>query len=239
VPRACSAGIFGVFVSEVGERSCEKIGLDEAFLDVTHLVSRRLPQSPQERVALVESVTAQPTWVCIGPLDPSLPADWCAHTPPLHLVVYHHAVAAFTAVLLLALLCRCFHCCVAAFASAAAATCRHCCCGCCSRDSRLACGAVVADAIRQRIRTELNYTCSAGIAHCKLVAKVVSARNKPDKQTVVPLSAVPQLMHPLPIDKIRSLGGKFGRVSNFTVPPVASLVAVVAASVCHLCLRLL
>ena len=41
-----------------------------------------------------------------------------------------------------------------------------------------------------------------------------SARNKPNKQTLFPWTAVPLLMHSLPLRKIKNLGGKLGKVGS-------------------------
>jgi nucleotidyltransferase/DNA polymerase involved in DNA repair len=51
----------------------------------------------------------------------------------------------------------------------------------------------------------------AGIAHSKLLAKLCSGLNKPNKQTVVPLSSVSALLNDLPIEKLRGLGGILGQ----------------------------
>jgi hypothetical protein len=45
-----------------------------------------------------------------------------------------------------------------------------------------------------QVLSKLGYTCSAGIAGCKLLAKIASARNKPNKQTVVLPRGVEALM---------------------------------------------
>jgi nucleotidyltransferase/DNA polymerase involved in DNA repair len=50
----------------------------------------------------------------------------------------------------------------------------------------------------------------AGISHNKLLAKLASAMNKPNKQTIVTFRAVPQVMADLPMTKIRNFGGKVG-----------------------------
>lgn len=43
-----------------------------------------------------------------------------------------------------------------------------------------------------------------------MLAKLCSSRNKPDKQTIVPASAVAALMGTIPLKEIRGLGGKLG-----------------------------
>lgn len=52
------------------------------------------------------------------------------------------------------------------------------------QEQLLMAGAMIADEIREAIRTELQYTCSTGIAVNKLLAKLASPLNKPDGQTV-------------------------------------------------------
>ncbi|KAL4428594.1 hypothetical protein ABPG77_008906 [Micractinium sp. CCAP 211/92] len=74
----------------------------------------------------------------------------------------------------------------------------------------LACAAAAVADLREAVRRELGYTCSAGIAHTKLMAKLCSGLHKPAQQTVLPADAVPILLGPLPIPKLRGLGGKFG-----------------------------
>lgn len=68
---------------------------------------------------------------------------------------------------------------------------------------------IVADA-RAAVEAELGYTCSAGIAHTKILAKLAAGLHKPRAQTVVPAHAVAALLHDLPIPKLRNLGGQFG-----------------------------
>lgn len=77
-------------------------------------------------------------------------------------------------------------------------------------DMQLNEGAALTLEIRRAIRRELGYTCSAGIASNKMLAKLVSALNKPDKQTALRQEAVLDFMRELPFTKIRNLGGKFG-----------------------------
>ncbi|KAG0278317.1 DNA-directed DNA polymerase eta rad30, partial [Linnemannia exigua] len=65
--------------------------------------------------------------------------------------------------------------------------------------------------IRQAVKDELGYTCSAGIANNKLVAKLGSGMNKPFQQTIILPKNIPDLLHGLKVSKIRNLGGKFGK----------------------------
>ncbi|KAL2623530.1 hypothetical protein R1flu_003735 [Riccia fluitans] len=79
-----------------------------------------------------------------------------------------------------------------------------------SYDRRMLAGAVIAEKIRSAVRNELGYTCSVGIATNKLLAKIASAKNKPDKQTLIPPRAVAGLMQSMPLKKVKLLGGKLG-----------------------------
>lgn len=56
----------------------------------------------------------------------------------------------------------------------------------------------------------IGYKCSAGVAHNKILAKLVCGLHKPNKQTVLPHNSIPEFYKDLPIKKIKSLGGKFG-----------------------------
>ena len=77
-------------------------------------------------------------------------------------------------------------------------------------DMRLAHGADIAREIRRKVFQSCNYTMSAGISMNKLLAKFASAKNKPNKQTIVPLGSVSELMRDVPLRKLRGLGGKLG-----------------------------
>nr|XP_027087246.1 LOW QUALITY PROTEIN: DNA polymerase eta [Coffea arabica] len=78
------------------------------------------------------------------------------------------------------------------------------------RDKLLACGAVLVAELRLQVLQETRFTCSAGIAHNKMLAKLVSGMNKPAQQTVVPFSSVKKLLEGFPIKKMKQLGGKLG-----------------------------
>jgi len=77
-------------------------------------------------------------------------------------------------------------------------------------DRALLLGARLVARIRKAIQTETFFTMSAGISHNKMLSKLASAKHKPNKQTLVPSSAVPSLLATIPIKDIRGLGGKLG-----------------------------
>ncbi|KAL6747481.1 hypothetical protein V8C86DRAFT_1320792 [Haematococcus lacustris] len=74
----------------------------------------------------------------------------------------------------------------------------------------LAAGAAVVAELRGAVARELGFSCSAGLAHYKLLAKLGSGLHKPAQQTVVPGSAVEGLLRDLPLAKLRGLGGEYG-----------------------------
>ena len=56
-------------------------------------------------------------------------------------------------------------------------------------------GAKIAAALRVAVKQELGYTCSAGIAHNKLLAKIGSGRNKPGMRAQREISLAPWRMY--------------------------------------------
>ncbi|CAH8333617.1 unnamed protein product [Eruca vesicaria subsp. sativa] len=78
------------------------------------------------------------------------------------------------------------------------------------RDKLLGCGIIIVAELRKQVLKETEFSCSAGIAHNKMLAKLASGMNKPAQQTVVPYSAVQELLSSLPIKKMKQLGGKLG-----------------------------
>lgn len=75
---------------------------------------------------------------------------------------------------------------------------------------RLLIGASIASEIRNAVKLETSYECSAGIAHNKILAKLACGINKPNKQTILPLREIATLFETLPLGKIKGLGAKFG-----------------------------
>lgn len=83
-------------------------------------------------------------------------------------------------------------------------------CGC---EERLKMGTVIAQEIREALRNEFNLTTCAGIAHNKLLAKLVGAKNKPNQQTVVfPNSALELMLSLSSVTKIPGIGRTTGEI---------------------------
>jgi DNA polymerase eta len=64
--------------------------------------------------------------------------------------------------------------------------------------------------VRARVKEELGYTCSGGIARNKMVSKLGSGYKKPNQQTVIRNRAVRHFLGEMKFTKIRMLGGKLG-----------------------------
>ena len=77
-------------------------------------------------------------------------------------------------------------------------------------DVALLIGSEIVRGVRSEIRKRLCYTCSAGIATNKMLSKLGSAQNKPNKQTVIRSRAVQHFLSGFKFTKIRMLGGKLG-----------------------------
>ncbi|KAE8454474.1 hypothetical protein EG329_000097 [Mollisiaceae sp. DMI_Dod_QoI] len=86
-------------------------------------------------------------------------------------------------------------------------------------------GSEIVRNVRAAIRSELRYTCSAGIAQNKMLAKLGSAHKKPNQQTIIRNRAVQQFLSDFKFTKIRGLGGKLGEqiTSAFNTDTVKDL----------------
>jgi len=77
---------------------------------------------------------------------------------------------------------------------------------------RLGPPAAIGALIRDQIREQQGITCSVGVASVKFVAKIASARCKPDGMLVVPENGVLGFLHPLPASALWGVGEKAEQV---------------------------
>jgi DNA polymerase-4 len=77
---------------------------------------------------------------------------------------------------------------------------------------RLGSPAVIAGNIRAQVARQQGITCSVGVAPTKFVAKIASARCKPDGLLVVPREGVLGFLHPLPVAALWGVGERTGEV---------------------------
>ncbi|OCF57294.1 DNA polymerase eta subunit [Kwoniella mangroviensis CBS 10435] len=77
-------------------------------------------------------------------------------------------------------------------------------------DWALCIGAEIMKNTRDEVFRQLHYTCSAGIAHNKAMAKLCSAWKKPNNQTVLRAGATAAFLRDRDFTDIRTLGGKLG-----------------------------
>ena len=89
-------------------------------------------------------------------------------------------------------------------------------------------GSEIVRSVRATIRERLKYTCSAGIAHNKFIAKLGSGYKKPNQQTIVRNRAIQHFLSSFKFTKIRNLGGKLGDevVATFGTDTVKDLLGV-------------
>jgi len=73
---------------------------------------------------------------------------------------------------------------------------------------RLGSPTAIGELIRIRVADEQGITCSVGVATTKFVAKLGSARCKPDGLIVIPAEGVVDFLHPLPVGALWGVGEK-------------------------------
>ncbi|EXJ79803.1 DNA polymerase eta subunit [Capronia epimyces CBS 606.96] len=89
-------------------------------------------------------------------------------------------------------------------------------------------GAEIVRHVRHTIYERLKYTCSAGIARNKMMAKLGAGYKKPNQQTIVRNRAVQHFLSGFKFTKIRNLGGKLGEhvVDTFGTDEVTELLTI-------------
>src|SRR5579862_3618957 len=94
---------------------------------------------------------------------------------------------------------------------------------------RLGSPAGIAELIRRQVRDQQSITCSVGVASVKFVAKIASARCKPDGLLVIPADGLIEFLHPLPVSALWGVGDKaeevLGRLGLRTVGDIAHVPA--------------
>jgi DNA polymerase eta len=155
--RKASLNIFKIFLKHCSK--VQKAGLDEAFLDVTDLVNARLMERYPDEIVSGEEFSRDIDWEPLGFLALSDEESELVNPTsiPVDGKVDQHLIATDK--------------------SPPAPKLRG-----SWKDLQLSIGAELAKEIRREIFETLHYTCSAGIAHNKTVAKLCSALNKPNKQ---------------------------------------------------------
>ncbi|MGD0606693.1 MAG: DNA polymerase IV [Streptosporangiaceae bacterium] len=97
---------------------------------------------------------------------------------------------------------------------------------------RLGAPAGIASHIRAQVVAQQGITCSVGVAPSKFIAKIASARCKPDGMLVVPRDGVLDFLHPLPVAALWGVGARTGdtlarlglrTVGDIAHTPLASL----------------
>jgi DNA polymerase-4 len=72
----------------------------------------------------------------------------------------------------------------------------------------------IGELIRRQVREQQSITCSVGVAPVKFVAKIASARCKPDGLLVVPAAGILDFLHPLPASALWGVGDRAEEVLN-------------------------
>ncbi|MGB4042288.1 MAG: DNA polymerase IV [Thermacetogeniaceae bacterium] len=67
----------------------------------------------------------------------------------------------------------------------------------------------IAKQLKERIRREIGISCSIGIGHNKLLAKMAAGLQKPDGLTVITRENIPHLLWPLPVRELFGVGPRY------------------------------
>ena len=84
----------------------------------------------------------------------------------------------------------------------------------------------IAHTIKDKIRDTLGFTVNVGIGDCKILAKMASDFEKPDKVHTLFRHEIPQKMWPLPVRELFSVGGVFARSPMVRIRAFSSFSAV-------------
>lgn len=88
-----------------------------------------------------------------------------------------------------------------------------------TRENPLKAAVDFANLLRKLLKDELGFTCSVGIAPNKMLAKLCSSRNKPDKLTCLNDDQIEAFLKDIPLQSVRMFGGKLGKILNELRPP--------------------
>ncbi|BEI98559.1 hypothetical protein CcaverHIS631_0308580 [Cutaneotrichosporon cavernicola] len=182
--RRESLKILAVFREMVPKGELEKASIDEAFMDLTPIVIDRL----LELHTYLRTVPPDAPDGLDSPLPPPPPLDWgkAGHVVPVDMgEVGVEDVER-----------EC-----GGWEEGQEST---------WADWALCLGAEIMADVRAEVFRRLHYTCSAGIAHNKTLAKICSGWKKPNQQTILRLAATPGFMRDMDFTDIRFLGGKLG-----------------------------
>ena len=100
----------------------------------------------------------------------------------------------------------------------------------------------IAMEVKKKIKSELNLTCSIGIAPNKLIAKIASDMEKPDGLTVISEKDIEKLIWPLPVRKLWGVGPKteaylksigIDTIGKLALQPLEELIKQFGQSYCH------
>ena len=103
-----------------------------------------------------------------------------------------------------------------------------------ARERRLRVGAAIAAEARDAVRSATSLRMSAGIAHNKMLAKLVSGLHKPDDQTTLPAGVASDLVSRLPVRALPGVGhGAERTLAHHRVRTAADLRRVTRSVVCE------